>query len=252
MNDTQVVADTTFDDVAAVGWSDGKFYGERHADQILPLASMSKLVTALVLLDQAPVWDAAVTITADHIRYPRDYVGDDATSEVDLKAGDRIDFGDLWTAMLCSSSNQAAVALVDFTGLPRAEFIRLMNAKVREFGLTHTVFYDVAGLDAHNVSTPREFAEIARVAFDIPRVSDASVTTEAVAIATAADGTSREVKIINRNYSLLKFGANAAKTGYLVEAQRNVVLRKDDTIVVVMHARSMTERNQLLTELLAQ
>ena len=250
MNDTQVVADTTFDDVAAVAWNGDEFFGERHADQILPLASMSKLVTALVLLDHSPVWDAPVTITVDHIRYPRDYVGDDATSEVELKAGDRIDFGELWTAMLCASSNQAAVALADSTGLSRAEFVALMNAKARELGLTHTVFYDIAGLDAHNVSTPREFVKIAETAFDQPKIAQASVTTEAVATATAADDTKRPVKIVNRNYSLLKFGVDAAKTGYLVEAQRNVALRKGSTIIVIMHARSMTERNQLLTELL--
>ena len=251
MNDTQVVADTTFNDVAAVAWDGDAFFGERHADQILPLASMSKLVTALVLLDRSPVWDAPVVITADHIRYPRDYVGDDATSEVELKAGDRIDFGELWTAMLCASSNQAAVALADSTGLSRAEFVALMNAKARELGLTHTVFYDIAGLDAHNVSTPREFAKIAQLAFDQPKIAQASVTTEAVAMASAVDGTERPVKIVNRNYSLLKFGVDGAKTGYLVEAHLNVALRKGDTIIVIMHARTKAERNQLLTELLA-
>ena len=66
--------------------------------------------------------------------------GDDPTSEVALAAGDTMTIFDLWIAMLVSSSNQAAVALADNSGLSRTEFVQKMNTKSAELGLIKTKF----------------------------------------------------------------------------------------------------------------
>ncbi|MEK7584054.1 MAG: serine hydrolase [Patescibacteria group bacterium] len=248
MNTTQVVHDTTFDDVAYIQVRAGEVIASQHADQILPPASMTKLMTALVFLDRRIPWDTPVTITESQIAYPRYYAGMDATSEVDIALGDVVTVYDLWVALLVASSNQAAIALVDVSGMTREAFIAAMNEKATALGLTRTVFYDPSGLNAHNVTTPREMAVIAREAFssfDIYRASQQdrySFQTRNVA--------PRQITVTDRNYTLQDFNVDAAKTGFLDEAQRCVSLKRKNDIVVVMHARSMSERNQILHALL--
>ncbi len=252
MNSTQIVHDTCFDDVAYVKFDGVNFSGGYNAEQILPLASLSKLMTALVLLEQNPNWNKSITITEDVIAYPKLYVGNDPTSEIDLAAGDTMTFYDLWLAMLIASSNQAAAALVDSTGVARGEFVQLMNNKAKGLGLTKTVFYDVAGLDAHNVTTAKEMATIAYQAFSKDEISQAGENKDYTIAAVTTDNSTKDIKVLDRNYSLGKYQPQAAKTGYLVEAQRTVAIKKNDDVVVVMHARSMAERNSAIEKLLGQ
>jgi hypothetical protein len=250
MNKTQLVHDTTFNDLAYVKLnSNNSFSNGYNADTILPLASLTKLMTALVFLDTNPNWQKTITITAEHINYPASYVGDDTTSEVPIKLGDQITLYDLWVAMLVASSNQAAAALADSTGMEFNEFVDAMNKKATQLGLTKTIFYDVAGLDSHNVTTAKEMALIAKAAFDKPEIANASAITNHTAKALLGSS-SRDIKIANRNASLLAFSPEASKTGFLVEAQRTVALKKNGSIIVVMHALSMAQRNNAITTLL--
>lgn len=252
MNKEQQIFDPLFSSVAYVTYDGLTFSNGNYADNILPLASLTKLMTAMVFLDAVPDWEQKVMVTMDHILYPTIYVGDDKTSEIDLKAGEQYAIEDLWVALLVASSNQSAAILADASGLTRDEFINRMNEKAKEFGLTKTVFYDVAGLDSGNISTPKEMAIIAFHAFQIPKIAQTSVLTEYTALAYDANGVStRAVPVINRNFSLLQFKPDGAKTGFLVEAQRNVAVLRDGRITVVMHARSMGERNTLIKKLLA-
>lgn len=251
MNTTQLMFDPTFRGVTAAKLENGKLTSGKHANTIMPLASLTKLMTAIVLLDTNPNWDKKVVITDSVIQYPRQLVGNDATSEVDLKVGDSVRVDDLWVSLLVASSNQSAVALVDQSGYTRAEFIALMNAKAKELGLNSTYFYDVAGLDSHNVSTAEEMAQLAEFAFAIPKIGATTAILNKVFTVTAKDGKTRNVTVVDRNYSLRAFGVEAAKTGYLTEAQRNAVIKKDGAIIVILHASSMAERNNTIRSLIA-
>jgi len=250
MNKTQIVHDTCFNDVAYAKFDGNDFSYEYNADQILPLASLTKLMTAIVLIDLKPDWEKQITITKEQINYPIEYAGGDPTSEIDLTVGDKMTFYDLWQAMLVSSSNQAAAALVDSTGLSKAEFIRLMNNKATELNLNKTKFYDIAGLDAHNVTTAKEMAKIAYHAFLIPEISNASNNKNYTIIAKDIKQQTKEIEVLDRNYSLQKFEPQASKTGFLIEAQRTVALKKKDEIIVVMHALSMNQRNSVIEKLI--
>lgn len=249
MNSQQIVHDTTFNDFAYVGF-DGKNFSEGYnADQILPLASLSKLMTALVFLDTDPDWDKPVTITDEQINYPKTLAGDDATSEVDFSSGDIVTVYDLWIAMLVSSSNQAAIALADSSELSRDEFVKKMNDKAKELGLVKTKFYDVSGLDPHNVTTAKEMAKLAYTAFNDPQVMAAGQNT--AYIINAATATSiKQIAVTDRNYSLQKFFPDASKTGFLIEAQHTVAVKKNNRVAVVLHALSMNQRNTALEKLL--
>lgn len=276
MNSTQIVQDTAFDDVAYVLLRDGKIISGKNENQILPPASMSKLITALVLLDQTPAnpvreltrgiepdpirssisngafsngvnWDQAITITQAQLDYPASLVGDDTTSEVKLQNGDVVSAYDLWVSMLVASSNQATIALVDSSGLSRKDFVKAMNQKAENLGLKRTRFYDPTGLDAHNVTTPYEMAIIAKAAFSKPEISQTTLRDD-YTISTR-NTPPREIKVNNHNASLRIYQPDAVKVGFLVEAQRCVALKKGEDIIVVMHARSMKERNRILDKL---
>ncbi len=242
----QIASSYTFDNVAYAVLDDGVYQTGSYADEILPIASLSKLMTALVLLDHKPDWNKKITITEGQIYYPKIYVGNDATSEVAIKAGQTVSFYDLWVAMLLASSNQSAVALADSTGLSRADFVAEMNAKAKDLGLTKTKFYDIAGLDEGNVSTVREMAMIAKAAFDKAEIVEATAKGQYTLHMIGSDGVSTTCEAVNRNTSLMAFGPEAAKSGYLVEAQRTAVLKKGDKIIAILHARSMAERNKII------
>gem|GEM_PF-559857 len=250
MNTTQIIQDTAFDDVAYVLLRGNTVVVGKNSNQILPPASMSKLVSALVLLDQPLAdWTVTTTITQEQIDYPKTLAGDDGTSEIALKAGDRIRLKDLWVAMLVASSNQSTIALVDASGLSRKDFVEAMNKKVKSMGLKKTIFYDPTGLDAHNVTTSYEMALIAKEAFSKPHIQQAQVHTYTI---TTNEPDARTISVVDRNYNLRPYAPEAVKVGYLVEAQRCVALKRGDDIIVVMHARSSLERNtslKLLTSL---
>ncbi len=247
INNQQVVADYAFSDVAYVAYDGEDFTQNHYGDTILPLASLTKLMTALVFLDSNPTWHQIVAITFDQINYPKYYVGNDVSSEINLAAGDQISIDDLWTALLVASSNQSAATLADASGYSREDFIVQMNLKAQELELTKTHFVDVAGLDAHNISTPKEMAIIARAAFAQAKIAGVTQSDEYIIQVRNKDKT---IPVINRNYSLMQFKPDAAKTGFLVEAQRNLALQKNSQTIVILHARSMNERNEIIKELL--
>ena len=251
MDPDQLVYDYTFQAVAHVKYSHGVFSGGYYSGQVLPIASLTKLMTALVVLDTVPNWDKKIMVTLDDLRYPKQFVGDDATSEIDLQAGDTLSLRDLWGAMLLASSNQAAGILSKNVGLTPEQFVKKMNEKARALGLKKTRFTDPSGLDLGNVSTAKEMAKLAQAAFQQALISQATLKPFTITVREFS-GTTRDLPVVNRNYSLTKFGADAAKTGFLIEAQRTVVLKKGRDIVVVLHARSMKERNGIIQRLLAE
>ena len=250
INNTQIVPDTAYSQVAYTSFFNNSFQQGYFDDTILPLASLTKLMTALVIIDTKPDWDKKVTLTEKSLQYPLVYVGDDPTSEIDFARGDTMTLYDLWVAMLLSSSNQAAAALVDALGFSMTEFVEMMNAKAQAIDLRKTIFFDVAGLDSHNAATPQEMALIAHRAFEHPLIAEITTLKRYVIEAQDRHGTAKLIQATNKNYSLIDFQPEGVKTGYLVEAERNVVLKKDGKIIVVMHALSMKERNDIIAMLL--
>ncbi|MGC8906663.1 MAG: D-alanyl-D-alanine carboxypeptidase family protein [Desulfomonilaceae bacterium] len=144
---------------------------ERNADEQLPVASLTKLVTAMVILEHLPL-DTKVRVP-DHIKtVPKTVIG--------LKPGDRLSVEDLLHGLLIGSGNDCAETLACAFPGGKEKLVKAMNKKVRSLGFTHTKFYTPSGLDKKtgaehsakqaenvecNVSTAKEMAQIARVAF---------------------------------------------------------------------------------------
>jgi D-alanyl-D-alanine carboxypeptidase len=116
----------------------GNVVFEKSAGEVRPIASLTKLMTALVFLEYNPGWDKIVTLEKT------DFVGG---ATLWLKKGDKVRVKDLFYAMLAGSKNNAAEALVRSTGLKREKFIELMNEKAQNWSLSNTIFYDTTGLD---------------------------------------------------------------------------------------------------------
>lgn len=130
----------------------GEILEAKNQKMVLPIASISKLMTALISLenlDQTKV----VTISKRAAN-----IGGSGSGS--LRAGEKIEIGNLIYPLLLVSSNSAAEALAENYG--RTEFIGLMNEKAKEIGLSDTSFEDPSGLSSHNVSTAEDLYKLAR------------------------------------------------------------------------------------------
>lgn len=217
-------------------------------DRIVPIASITKLMTALVVLDAQPDWNATVTIA------PEDF---DMHGLTYLKAGDVLTKRDLWNAALSGSINAGALALAREAGMTRTQFVAKMNAKAAELGMTHTTFADPSGYLPQNVSTALDVARLAYHALNADDVRLA-VTRSGIDIRTA-QGENRHIPSTNELLgSFLNDGAFrivGGKTGYTDEAGYTLVMRaqegKGDLIAVVLDSPSSDARFQDMKSLLA-
>jgi D-alanyl-D-alanine carboxypeptidase len=144
----------------------------KNADRTLPIASLTKLVTAMVALDKYGI--------SKKLRVPK-YIRKVPRSRVGLRPGDRVSVRDLLHGLLMQSGNDCAETLAAAYPGGRYKFIRAMNIKARMLGAKRTRFYTPSGLDSRrvlkkkgkrkvrirsNVSTAREIARLAKAAFD--------------------------------------------------------------------------------------
>ncbi|MDQ3865738.1 MAG: D-alanyl-D-alanine carboxypeptidase [Actinomycetota bacterium] len=143
----------------------GEVIAARNTNARVPPASITKLMTAIVVLEHARPRDAV------RIGPLAASVGE---SSIDLRPGERLSVRDLLAATLIQSANDAAYALAAHVGGGDvARFVRLMNAKARELGLRETHFVRPDGLDAPgHVSSASDVLILARAAMRLPLVRE--------------------------------------------------------------------------------
>jgi serine-type D-Ala-D-Ala endopeptidase (penicillin-binding protein 7) len=222
--------------------STGKILTVKQENRVWPIASLTKLVTADVVLDASvPMSRTADIRNSDNVGGARLYVND----------GDTMSVGDLFFATLVASANNAANALSRATGLNREDFLSRMNDRARSLNLSRTDFVDPTGIELGNVSTAREMARLALYVFARDEVRRFT-TTQTAYVDVLNRGTSK--KMINTNWMLYKPAyddvyVTGGKTGYLIESGWNVVvtLRPNSTdtdrelLLVVFGAGSRVE-----------
>ncbi|HCC23678.1 TPA: hypothetical protein DF272_05915 [Candidatus Falkowbacteria bacterium] len=196
---------------------DGNVLFEKNADEVRPIASLTKLVTAAVFLDYNPGWDKQVTIVA------ADNVGG---ASVPFEPGDVVSAKDLFYATLVGSKNNAARALMRASGLSEVEFISAMNQKVKSWGLINTKFVEPTGLSELNVSTAREMMEISRKTLSQYEYLQAS-TTLWYEIKYTRGAEAKTFWCRNTNQKLLErdLYVTGGKTGFTYEAGYNLVTK---------------------------
>jgi D-alanyl-D-alanine endopeptidase (penicillin-binding protein 7) len=187
------------------------FLYEKNADEVQAIASITKLMTALVVLDQEPDWDKVYELKAIDRR---------EGGRIHLFLGDKVTIEDLFNVSLVSSANTATIALVHALDLTEAEFVDLMNAKAKELALTNTHFADPVGLSAENVSSARELALLSKEAFSNNLIKDtlsqikySFQTKQGKTVAVESTN-----KLLEEDLGASNLEIIAGKTGYIKEA----------------------------------
>ncbi len=198
------------DKSAVLSVSDRVFLYTKKADEVQPIASITKLMTALVFLDNNPGWDSVYKITlSDKIE----------GGKLNLFQGDSVKIKDLFHTSLIASDNGATIALVKSTGLSEKEFVLKMNEKARFLGLRNTDFVDPTGLSDNNISSAKEVALLAQEALSRTEISEATRRKEYEY--ETLEG--RNKKIESTDYLLFDTAQNdfqvlGGKTGYTEKA----------------------------------
>ena len=189
----------------------GQVLFEKEADEQLPIASVTKIATALLVLERTDPQDV-VTVSPEA-------AGDGRTagiSELGLRAGERIRVDELLSALLLQSANDAAIALAEHVSGSVLAFVQDMDERMAALGLENTSFASPNGLDDEGFSTARDLVAITRAAYAHPGFASI-VATRFRDIPAPPSLPTRVVQ--NRNALLWLYpGAIGVKTGFTTEA----------------------------------
>ena len=195
----------------------GKTLYQKNPAQVRPIASLTKLMTALVVLDARQNLNQTLTIDQndrDNIKHTYSRV----------RMGTKVTRRDALHLALMSSENRMASALARHYPGGRSAFIRAMNNKARQLGMRNSRFYDSTGLSTRNVSTARDLAKLISAAYRQPLIRQFT------------QDTSKEMRFSKPTYSLMFNNTNPlvknpdwdvrlSKTGYTDEAGRCLLMR---------------------------
>lgn len=194
----------------------GDIIYSKNADQVQPIASITKLMTAVTVLDSAAALDEVIRIEAEDMDFLR-------RTKSRLRLGEVLRRSDLLRLALMASENRAAAALGRSHPGGLSEFVAAMNHKAAELGMSDSRFADPTGLSSDNVSSPRDLAKLVAAAAQYPLLREYS-TTPSVML-TQLD-TGREIRFVNTNV-LVRNGEweiNLSKTGYISESGQCLVM----------------------------
>jgi D-alanyl-D-alanine endopeptidase (penicillin-binding protein 7) len=153
--------------VLVVDGNNSEVIFERKPTQVAPIASITKLMTALVVVDGQQPLDEVIKITAADV-----WKGKGAFSR--LAVGTKLTRKDLLILALMASENRAAQTLARNYPGGKAAFVKTMNIKARALGMTQTRFADASGLSSLNVSSPRDLAKLVIAVSRDSRISEFS------------------------------------------------------------------------------
>ncbi|MNS40909.1 D-alanyl-D-alanine endopeptidase precursor [compost metagenome] len=195
----------------------GKTLYQKNPAQVRPIASLTKLMTALVVLDAKQNLSQTLTIDQndrDNLKHTYSRV----------RMGTKVSRRDALHLALMSSENRMASALARHYPGGRSAFIRAMNNKARQLGMRNSRFYDSTGLSTRNVSTARDLAKLIAAAYRQPLIRQFT------------QDTNKEMRFSTPAYSLMFNNTNPlvknpdwdvrlSKTGYTDEAGRCLLMR---------------------------
>ena len=187
----------------------------KNSDAVLPIASLTKLMTALVVTEAKLPMDEVLTVTMDDVDMLKH-------SSSRLPVGSSLTRGELLHLALMSSENRAAHALGRTYPGGLSAFISAMNAKAHLIGMDDSRFADPTGLNSRNQSSARDLASLVRVAYQNSLIRQLSTSPE-----HAFQVGQRQMQYRNTN-SLVRrsdWDIGLQKTGYIVEAGRCLVMQ---------------------------
>ena len=188
----------------------------KGADDVTPIASLTKLMTAMVTLDANLPEDELIAIDVEDLDFVKG-------TRSRLRMGVELPRREMLRLALMSSENRAASSLArTYPGGTRA-FVAAMNAKAAELGMTHTRYADPTGLSPENVSTANDLAVLVTAAAEYPKIRDFS-TTGSHFVEVQPTG---QILGFNNTNNLVKndkWDIKLSKTGYIREAGKCLVM----------------------------
>ncbi|HMA12015.1 MAG TPA: D-alanyl-D-alanine endopeptidase [Steroidobacteraceae bacterium] len=210
--------------------ADGRELFAREADQPVPIASITKLMTAMVVLDARQPLDERLKISReDRIR------GRGAASRIPF--GATLTRADLLRLALMSSENRAAHVLGASYPGGEAAFVRAMNSKAAQLGMNRARFVDPSGLSGGNVASARDVSRLVMAASQYPQIREYS-TTERHVVTLGR----RQLEFRNTDSLVHDDAWDVAvqKTGYLTEAGKCLALQARilgrDVVIVLLNS----------------
>ena len=188
----------------------------KNADTVVPIASITKLMTAMVILDAGLPLDEPISIEAedrDHVKGTRSR----------MRNGMMLTRGELLKLALMASENRAAAALARTYPGGTQVVLAMMNAKARELGMDSTRFLDPTGLHSENVSTAHDLVKMVMAAQGYELIHQYTTSTSHV---VNVDGR-RTMRFVNTNPLVRNssWDIGLSKTGYISEAGRCLVMQ---------------------------
>jgi D-alanyl-D-alanine endopeptidase (penicillin-binding protein 7) len=207
----------------------GRVLFHKNADAVLPIASITKLMTAIVVLDaNLPLTEEIIIEDAD--------VDILKNTRSRLRVGSSLVRRDMLRLALMSSENRAAAALGRTYPGGISAFVEAMNRKAFELGMGNSYFVDSTGLNSANVSTARDLAKLVDAAEDYDIIREFSTTAKHAVVFGDED---RSLQFVNSN-NLIRSGSwdiGVSKTGFLNEAGRCLVMQAKitgKTIIIIL------------------
>ena len=212
---------------------------EKNSSEVRPLASLTKLMSAIVILELPRDWNEEIKILPEDALQNGDH---------HVEVGEIFTATELWNAGLIGSANKAISALARTGGVSAEGFVSLMNNKAKILGLENLKFVEPTGLDSGNVGTPKEVAMLLKEALSYEKIKESLQTSEYYL--PLPDGTKR--RVWSTDWLLTKWTDNdfkeiVGKTGYIVDSDYNFAVRLTDAsghriFVVVMGASNNENR----------
>jgi D-alanyl-D-alanine endopeptidase (penicillin-binding protein 7) len=196
--------------------NDGRTLYAKNIESVQPIASITKLMTAMVVLDARLDLSEPIAITEDDIDLLKH-------TRSRLKIGIVLSRDELLRLALMASENRAASALGRSYPGGLAGFVAAMNQKAVDIGMTRTRFVDSSGLSSENVSTAQDLARMVTAAYRYPLIQEYTTLTGHV----VRTDERRQLAFRNSN-GLVKDSAwhiDVSKTGYIQEAGRCLVMQ---------------------------
>ncbi|MBI3711719.1 MAG: D-alanyl-D-alanine endopeptidase [Burkholderiales bacterium] len=188
---------------------------EKNAAVSLPIASITKLMTSLIVVETKQDLNEVIEITNDDLDKEK------GTSSR-LRVGAKLTRADLLHIALMSSENRAASALGRNYpgGLPA--FVAAMNAKAKQLGMNDTYYVDSSGLSSKNVASARDLVKVINAAYEYPLIREYSTDSHYV---VTPGKQSLEYGTTNKLVVNSEWNIGLQKTGYIAEAGRCLVMR---------------------------
>ncbi|MCT1903279.1 D-alanyl-D-alanine carboxypeptidase family protein [Oceanobacillus sojae] len=226
----------------------GTILFDKDAHEQLPPASMTKIMTLLLIMEALE----NDKISKEDIVVVSEYAASMGGSQVFLEAGEEMSVNDLIKGIAIASGNDASVAMAETIAGTEEEFVSKMNKKAEELGLKDTHFENTTGLPADNhYSSAYDMAVMTRALLQYEDITNYTSIYEDY----LRQGEENEFWLVNTNKLIRSYpGADGMKTGYTNEAKYclTATAKRDDmrVIAVVMGAETPKERNKMVSGLL--